>query len=86
MKVAEGIREKRTQKGAVEVEGGEVQVQLTENKSSIEALIPKQVNKSSSEFLRDYSLGGGAELPKTLNSNISASGDSRDDSRMHDIC
>ncbi len=43
MEVAQQLREKRTQQGAVELEGVEVQVQINENKTTIEDLVPKQV-------------------------------------------
>ena len=42
METAREIRAKRTRSGAVELEGVEVQVQFSENKS-IEDLLPKQV-------------------------------------------
>ena len=44
METARRLREKRTRSGAVELEGVEVQVQLTDNKSTIDDLIPKQVH------------------------------------------
>ena len=43
METARRLKEKRTRSGAVELEGVEVQVQLTDNKSTIDDLIPKQV-------------------------------------------
>ena len=43
METARRLKEKRTQGGAVELEGVEVQVQLADNKSSIDDFIPKQV-------------------------------------------
>ena len=55
MEVANRLRLKRTQKGAVELEGVEVQVQLTDNKSSIEDLIPKQVASTDTESIDQFS-------------------------------
>ena len=43
METGRRLKEKRTRSGAVELEGVEVQVQLTDNKASIDDLIPKQV-------------------------------------------
>ena len=44
METARRLKEKRTRSGAVELEGVEVQVQLTDNRSTIDDLIPKQVH------------------------------------------